>query len=111
MKALLKVCLSAVLLFQIPVSAYADVNFDELVGYRVVYIGHITGYQDPGKRYVRGEFEGCEYDRKIFIDDKYRITCAGYGYSYSYLPKVVILTQGLSCRFIVGDELYKCDLR
>ncbi len=87
--------------------AYADLadKLKRLVGYSIVHSGTITGYQDQGKK-PNDSFEGCEYGRKIFIDDVYRVTCTTYSYTYSYRPSVVIITMANSMKMVVGDEIY-----
>lgn len=83
---------------------FAD-KLGRLVGYSIVYSGTVTGYQDQKKK-PNDSFEGCEYGRKIFIDDSYQVTCATYSYTYSYRASVVILTRGGSMKMVVGDEIY-----
>jgi hypothetical protein len=89
------------------INAHADFTdkLSRLVGYSVVLAGTITGFQDSNKK-RNDSFEGCEYGRRIFIDDRYQVTCATYSYSYSYRPSVVILSQGSSFKMVVGDEIY-----
>lgn len=65
----------------------------------------VTGYQDQnGKR--GDDFEGCDWDRKIILDDSKTLTCATYSYSYSYRPQAVILSNGSDWKMLVGDRVY-----
>jgi hypothetical protein len=91
----------------ISMPAHADLadNLKRFVGYSIVHSGTITGYQDQGKK-PNDSFEGCEYGRKIFIDDVYRVTCKTYTYTYSYRPSVVIIAMENSMKMIVGDGVY-----
>lgn len=79
----------------------------KLVGYTIVYSGYVTGYaNEDGSSRRDGDFEGCDYGRKIFVDDRYAFTCASYSYSYAYHPKVVVLSNGSSVKLIINDVIY-----
>lgn len=87
-------------------------DLSQFTGYKIIYSGHITGYQDPGKKAHTGwDFEGCDYDRKIFIDDQYEVYCRTYSYSYSYHPKVTILSNGHTAKMIVNGNTYDISLQ
>lgn len=85
-----------------------DYALRQLKGYTIIYTGNITGYADADNRDKADswEFEGCDFDRKIFIDDRYQVVCKGYGYSYSYHPEVVIFSNGGDKKMLVEGELY-----
>lgn len=87
--------------------AQADLadKLGRLVGYSVIHSGTVTGYQDDRKK-PSDSFEGCEFGRRIFIDDRYAVTCATYSYTYSYRPSVAILSKNGSLKMVVGDEIY-----
>lgn len=63
---------------------------------------------------VDGDFEGCDYDKKIRFTNGLVLTCSGYSYSYAYQPDAVILTKILSVggrqyieiKAIIEDEIY-----
>lgn len=93
----------------------ADPDLSDLVGYQVVYKGHITGYMDgnnlSGKFNKNWDFEGCDWDRQIFLDEKYVVYCKEYKYTYSYHPEAYILTNGHDSVMIVKDKKFKIRLR
>lgn len=91
-------------------SAFADVTSElgRYVGYTIVASKTIAGYQDRnGKK--ADDFEGCDFDRIIIFDDNKILTCAGYGYQYSYRPTAIILSNGSVFKMIVGNDVY--DMR
>lgn len=88
-------------------SAFADITsqLGRFVGYTIIASKTVAGYQDKnGKK--SDSFEGCEYDRVIIFDDNKILTCAGYGYQYSYRPTAIILSNGSSFKMIVGNDVY-----
>lgn len=102
---------AALLALSSAASALSAYELSEFKGYTIVYAGKVTGFYDRNHRDKAdsGNFEGCEYDRKIFLDDRYEVTCRSYGYSYGYRPDAVILSNGYSKKLIVGDDAY--DIR
>lgn len=88
-------------------SASADLadKLSKFVGYTIVHEGTITGYQDDKKK-RNDSFEGCEWGRRIFIDHTFQVTCNTYSYTYSFMPKVVIIAKGQTLKMVVGDEVY-----
>ena len=42
---------------------------------------------------VRGDFEGCDFDKKIHFDNGWSLTCSSYSYTYSYRPDAVIFSK------------------
>lgn len=93
----------------------ARVNLSDLVGYQVLYQGYITGYMDgnslSGKFKKNWEFEGCEWDRAIFLDEQYVVYCEEYNYTYSYHPEAIILTNGRDSIMVVDNTKFKIRLR
>ena len=49
------------------------------------------GYAVVEKTSVDGEFEGCDFDKRIPFTDGLVFVCSTYSYSYSYCPEVLIL--------------------
>ncbi len=45
---------------------------------------------------IQGEFQGCDFDKKIVLEDGSVFTCAEYNYSYSYSPDVVVFGKMLT---------------
>ena len=102
---------AALLVLSSAASALSARDFARYKGYTIVYAGTVTGFYDRNHRDKAdsGNFEGCEYDRKIFLDDRYEVTCSSYGYSYGFRPDAVILSNGYSKKLIVDDDVY--DIR
>jgi hypothetical protein len=100
----------ALALLLVTVSAFAVMNdrLGSLIGYTIIASKTIAGYQDKNGK--RGDsFEGCDFDRVIIFDDNKILTCATYGYEYSYRPTAIILSNGSSFKMIVGENVY--DMR
>ena len=55
-----------------------------------VFVGELfTGY--PTITYVKGSFNGCEYDKYIPLENGLFFKCQTYHYHYAYHPKVIIV--------------------
>ena len=78
---------------------------------KVAWHGRITGYQDPGKEPVQDEFEGCDWDRLIFLDDRYQVTCKRYHYHYSHRPEAVLLKTGSRYYLYLNRYFYEVRIR
>lgn len=78
---------------------------------KVIWQGRITGYKDPDKRPVQDDFEGCDWDRLIFLDDRYQVTCKRYHYHYRYRPEAVLLKTDFSYYLYVDDYFYEVRIR
>jgi len=95
-------------------TSFAITTFDLslLVGYQIIHSGYITGYQDANQAAkTDGTFEGCRYDRVIFIDDRFAVYCRNDMYSYGYRPQMVILSNGADAKMIVNDLMFDISLR
>ncbi len=69
MKSRAALLLSAIVTVTLYGSQANAIDMDDFVGYTVIHSGKITGYIDEdGKR--DDSFEGCEYGRKLIIDDR-----------------------------------------
>lgn len=93
-------------------------KLERLVGYFIADSKTIAGwYDEDGNEKEEGSFKGCKHGRKIVFADNKVLTCAQYGYQYSYRPTVIILAKPISyqgktvydLKMIVGDEIY--DMR
>lgn len=85
------------------------VDLSSYVGYQIIYEGTVTGYiDDKGKEH--DEFEGCDYDRILIVDDRYQVTCRTYSYSYSYRPDIVILEGSYGAKAIINGDEYDISL-
>src|SRR6266850_4745556 len=49
------------------------------------------GYAVIAETRVNGEFEGCDFDKRIPLTNGLLFVCSTYSYSYSYRPEVLIL--------------------
>ncbi|WP_193188531.1 hypothetical protein [Nisaea sediminum] len=93
-------------------SALAGCEMDvaDYEGWSIIYVGIVTGrVEEDGKR--EDDFEGCEYGRKLIVDDKYQVECLGYAYSYAYRPDIVILSNDSLAVACIDDEVYDVSLR
>ena len=63
---------------------------------------------------VDGEFEGCDFDRRIIFSNRWVLTCDTYSYSYAYRPDAVIFTKSVRyqsqsywlVKVLIDDEFY-----
>lgn len=51
----------------------------------------LDGYAVVERTQVDGEFEGCEFDKRIPLMNGMIFVCQGYSYSYAFMPEVLIL--------------------
>jgi hypothetical protein len=63
----------------------AQCRFSQLVGYTVERVTQ-----------VNGEFQGCEFGKKIEFQSGLVLECRQYGYHYAYSPEAAIFTKSLS---------------
>ena len=85
-----------------------EVDISDYVGYQIVYSGTVTGYIDENGQ-EESSFEGCDYDRVLIIDYRKQVVCQEYGYSYAYMPDIVVLDNGSRRQACIDDEMY--DIR
>lgn len=64
------------------------------------------GYAVWEETSVDGDFEGCEFDRRIPLMNGLIFVCQGYSYHYAYSPDVLILRNVRSgdLKVIIDDE-------
>lgn len=92
-----------------PASSLAcKIDISRYVGWAIIYSGTVTGYIDENGQET-DEFEGCEFNRVLIIDNDKVVTCAEYSYSYAYHPEIVILAKGETMKACIDDEVY--DIR
>lgn len=67
-----------------------------------------NGYAVVDETSVDGEFEGCEYDQGIPLNNGLIFVCSEYSYSYSYMPDVLILEHVRSgdIKVLIDDDEY-----
>lgn len=75
-----QVLVVALLGFTMSAQAYLidDKVLKDLAGYTLSHVGKVTGYKDkahPRDKAKSKEFEGCAYDRELFVDEKYVVAC------------------------------------
>jgi hypothetical protein len=64
---------------------------------------------------VRGDFEGCDFEKRIRFDNGWTLTCSGYSYSYAYRPDAVIFSKAIEIKgrnywmikVLIDDEFYE----
>lgn len=92
-----------------PASALAcKIDISRYVGWTIIDSGTVTGYVDKNGQ-EQDEFEDCEYDRILIIDNDKIVTCAEYSYSYAYRPEIVVLAKDQTMEACIDDEVY--DIR
>jgi hypothetical protein len=66
------------------------------------------GYGVIDETNVDGEFEGCDFDKRIPLTNGLIFVCSEYSYSYSYHPEVLILEHVRSgdIKVLIDDEEY-----
>ena len=77
----------------------------------------LLGYTLIDEKTIDGEFEGCDFDKRIIFMDGTYLTCATYSYSYSYMPTAYIYAKRFEYKgkvytdfkMVVEDEIY--DMR
>jgi hypothetical protein len=80
-------------------------------------LGQLKGWTVVGVTAINGEFEGCDFGRKIKLDDGSVLTCAGYSYMYAYHPDAIIFGKRssfnghtfISLRLVVEDEVFEME--
>lgn len=53
----------------------------------------LEGYTVVAVTAVDGEFQGCEFDRVIKLQNGSRYKCSTYGYTYSYSPDALVFAK------------------
>lgn len=78
-------------------------DHSELRGYTLVY-----------EKTIDGDFEGCDFDKKIkFMDGTY-LTCSTFSYTYTFMPTAYIYANRFrykgkvyaDIKMVVDDEIY-----
>lgn len=87
------------------VASYSDVTY-ELSG--------MVGWTIATVTQVDGEFEGCDFDKKIEFINGMSLECSTYSYTYSYAPTAVIFfkvakyknQEFYMIKALIGDDMY-----
>ena len=66
------------------------------------------GYAVIEETQVDGDFEGCDFDKRIPLMNGLVFVCSTYNYSYAYMPDVLILkhVRNGDMKVIIDDEEY-----
>jgi hypothetical protein len=99
----------------IPITAILVLYFALFIGEAVsLEQSELLGYTLIAEKTIDGDFEGCDFDKKInFLDGTY-LTCATYSYTYSYMPTAYIYARQIEykgevymdVKMVVEDEIY-----
>jgi len=74
----------------------------------------LRGYTMVDEKTIDGDFEGCDFDKKIVFMDGTYLICSTYSYTYTYMPTAFIYTRHFRCqgkvyadiKMVVDDEIY-----
>jgi hypothetical protein len=63
---------------------------------------------------IQGEFEGCDFGKKIRLEDGSVFTCSEYNDTYSYSPDVIVFAkkttyQGHTSKLVIEDEIFEME--
>ena len=66
------------------------------------------GYAVFDETQVDGEFEGCDFDKRIPLTNGLVFVCSTYSYSYSFMPEVLILQHVRSgdIKVLIDEDEY-----
>lgn len=86
-----------------PAQALDAYELEELVGWTIV-----------ASTQVDGDFEGCDFDKRIKLTNGWVLTCRTYSYSYSFRPKVIVFAKSVThqgksfsmVKALINDRLY-----
>jgi hypothetical protein len=102
MKVIKKICCLIMPAFMIGHQAAAS-DLEELA---------MDGYAVVEKTQASGEFNGCDFDKRVPLDDGLVFVCSSYNYSYSYRPEVLILKniQSGNIKVLIDNDEYEGTL-
>ena len=74
----------------------------------------LVGYTLIEEKTIDGDFEGCDFDKRIVFMDGTYLTCSTYTYTYSYMPTAYIYGRQfqykgkvlMDVKMVVEDEIY-----
>ena len=76
-----------------------------LQGFTIVHVGTVTGYIDENGD-IEDHFEGCDFGRVLIIDYNLSVTCQSYGYTYAYMPGIVVFEKKGVLKALINDQLF-----
>ena len=67
-----------------------------------------NGYAVIDETQVDGEFEGCDFEKRIPLTNGLVFVCSTYSYSYSFMPEVLILQHVKSgdIKVLIDEDEY-----
>jgi hypothetical protein len=77
----MKAIILSALILMVSTPAFAD-DYEDLIK---------EGYGALAVTSVQGEFNGCDFNRKIPLENGMTFVCSSYAYHYAYDPEVLIL--------------------
>ena len=92
-----------IIIFLTTLYSFDSYDFENLIGYTIIDV-----------KKVDGDFEGCDYGKKIIFTDGTFLICNCYHYHYYYSPDAVILAKAFiykgkkifAIKMIIDDEIY-----
>lgn len=102
------ILLFSCLLISFTKTAYSC-DFGQYVGYEIIYQGVVTGYIDENG-YEKDDFEGCDWGRVLIIDYIKKVTCSSWNWNWSFLPDIIILSNGSFHVACIENEIYDINL-
>jgi len=104
-----KLIMTALVAAILPSPVFADISeadLEQLKGYTILGSFTITGFRDANGE-KSDSFEGCEFGRRIILNDSYSVVCSEYRYQYAYRPKAIIFGDGRGLRMLVSGQIYR----
>lgn len=90
-----------------PVPARAGCDLDALLGYQLVAIKTIDGYQDGDGKTHKG-FDGCEAQRLVMFSDRSAVRCvAAAGRHLDAIKAYVFARNSYDLKLCVQDDLFE----
>ncbi len=98
---------ATVALALVPLPAWSGCDLDQVLGYQLVWIKTILGYQD-GDGKTHSGFDGCEPDRHILFTDKTSLRCEGAAGKHVEATKAYVFARNnYDMKLCVQDDLFE----
>jgi hypothetical protein len=89
----------ALLFMAVPAFSLSSYDFSKLKGYTVVEV-----------TYVKGDFEGADFDKLVELDNGWIMRFNEYHYHYAYHPTAVVFAKNVNGVFLfkllIEDHIY-----
>lgn len=90
-----------------PGAARAGCDLDALLGYQLIWIKTVTGYQDADGKTHNG-FDGCEPDRRIMFSDQTTLRCVRAAGKHVDATKAYVFARNnYDLKLCVQDDLFE----